>query len=133
MKIFAYDLYRYYGKTKMPLLHCLVMSPELRYLRLLRSAQKSKGIWRLVYKFRIMLMQRQTHIQIPVETQIGRGFYIGHFGRIIIHPKAIIGDNVNIATGVTIGQTNRGSRKGAPIIYRDFATEGYIENIVDGL
>jgi serine O-acetyltransferase len=113
---FASDLYRFYGKTRIPILHWLMMPPQLKYLRLLRSAQNSKGIHRLLYKFRTMRMQRKTHIQIPVETKIGKGFYIGHFGRIIIHPKAIIGDNVNIATGVTIGQTNRGSRKGVPVI-----------------
>ena len=27
-----------------------------------------------------------------------------------------MGDNINIATGVTIGQTNRGERKGTPTI-----------------
>jgi serine O-acetyltransferase len=42
--------------------------------------------------------------------------YIGHAGRVIIHPEAILGDNINIATGVTIGQTNRGKRKGVPVI-----------------
>ena len=28
----------------------------------------------------------------------------------------MIGDNVNISQGVTIGQTNRGKRKGVPVI-----------------
>lgn len=55
-------------------------------------------------------------IQIPGITQIGKGFYIGHFGTIVVNSNAIIGDNVNISHGVTIGQTNRGKNKGAPII-----------------
>ena len=37
-------------------------------------------------------------------------------GTIIINPKAIIGNNCNITSGVTIGQTNRGLLKGVPII-----------------
>ena len=55
-------------------------------------------------------------LQIPPSTQIGPGFYIGHCGRIIINPDASLGKNINIATGVTIGQENRGARKGTPII-----------------
>ena len=61
-------------------------------------------------------MSYKTHIQIPARTKIGEGFYIGHTGRVIIHPDAVIGKNVNVATGVTIGHENRGKRKGAPTI-----------------
>lgn len=55
-------------------------------------------------------------IQIPATTQIGKGFYIGHFNAIVVNGSAVIGDNVNISQGVTIGQTNTGDRKGTPII-----------------
>ena len=58
----------------------------------------------------------KSQIQIPVNTEIGEGLYIGHSGRIIINSTATLGKNINIATGVTIGQENRGKRKGAPII-----------------
>ena len=61
-------------------------------------------------------MQRHYGIQIPAGTKIGKGFYIGHFGCIVVNPDAVIGDNVNISQGVTIGQTNRGPRKGTPRI-----------------
>lgn len=49
-------------------------------------------------------------------TRIGKGLFIGHNGPIIINSKAVIGDNCNIATGVTIGQENRGKRLGCPTI-----------------
>ena len=55
-------------------------------------------------------------IQIPIPTQIGAGFYLGHFGNIIVNPNAVIGKNCNLAQGVTIGQANRGKRAGAPQI-----------------
>lgn len=61
-------------------------------------------------------MSCKTGIQIPWRTEIGEGFYIGHSGRIIINARAVIGKNVNVATGVTIGQENRGKRKGTPTI-----------------
>lgn len=54
--------------------------------------------------------------QIPVGTKIGKGFYIGHFGTLVINGKAEIGDNCNVAHNVTIGQENRGKRKGFPVI-----------------
>lgn len=52
--------------------------------------------------------------QIPHTTQIGKGFFLGHFGNIVINPAVRIGDNCNIAQGVTIGHVNRGSKTGAP-------------------
>lgn len=57
-----------------------------------------------------------TFIQIPEAVHIGPGLYIGHYGHVIINPKAVLGSNINIAVGVTIGQENRGKRIGAPII-----------------
>lgn len=42
--------------------------------------------------------------------------YLGHCQCITINPETKIGCNVNIHKGVTIGQENRGKRKGAPII-----------------
>jgi serine O-acetyltransferase len=55
-------------------------------------------------------------IAIPYTTQIGSGFYIGHFGGIIVSPDAIIGKNCNISQGVTLGRANRGKRKGSPVL-----------------
>lgn len=55
-------------------------------------------------------------IDIPYNTEIGGGFYIGHFGAIVVNGMAKIGQNVNISQGVTIGQSNRGDRRGVPTI-----------------
>ncbi len=41
---------------------------------------------------------------------------MGHAYNITINPNSVIGSNCNIHKGVTIGQENRGIRKGAPII-----------------
>lgn len=51
-------------------------------------------IWRTVYR----RLTRITQIQVPLFTNIGEEFYIGHCGRIIINPKAVVGNNVNIST-----------------------------------
>ena len=54
--------------------------------------------------------------EIPFETQIGPGLYLGHAFNITINSGTIIGKNCNIHKGVVIGQTNRGKKKGCPVI-----------------
>lgn len=55
-------------------------------------------------------------VEIPVECRIGGGIYLGHVWGITVHPQAILGANVNLHKGVTIGAENRGNRKGTPTI-----------------
>lgn len=42
-------------------------------------------------------------INIPYTSKIGEGLYIGHTGCVVIHPLVILGKNVSIMQGVTIG------------------------------
>lgn len=55
-------------------------------------------------------------LEIFPNTKIGKGLYLGHAFNITINPSVVIGDYCNIHKGVTIGQENRGLRKGTPII-----------------
>ena len=116
-KEFSKDLYRYYGEKGETFAKRLLRPVELRYIALFRKANTARiKPLKLYYTVKLKLLSYKTHIQIPARTQIGEGFYIGHSGRVIINPEAIIGKNVNVATGVTIGYENRGERKGAPTI-----------------
>lgn len=116
MSDFQKDLYRYYGNDR-SLRTFLIVPLEIKYLKIFRRYQASKKLpVKKFYGLRLLCLSRRTQIQIPGNTSIGPGFYIGHCGRIIINSKAVIGSNVNIATGVTIGQENRGKRKGCPVI-----------------
>ncbi len=114
-KTFRKDIYRYYGKEGENILHRLMRPPEIKYISLFRKANGCtfKPL-KLFYTWRLKLMSYKTGIQIPARTSIGEGFYIGHHGRVIIHPDAKLGKNMNIATGVTIGRENRGNRIGVP-------------------
>jgi serine O-acetyltransferase len=56
-----------------------------------------------------------TGVSLPVHAQIGPGFYIGHFGNIIVHPDTVMGDGCSISQGVTIGVLG-GEREGVPRI-----------------
>lgn len=51
----------------------------------------------------IWFFLNKNYIQIPLETKIGYGFYIGHGGPVIINGTAIIGNNCNISQFTTIG------------------------------
>jgi serine O-acetyltransferase len=57
-----------------------------------------------------------TGISLPASASIGHSFYIGHFGPIIVHPAAVIGNNCNISQGVTIGISGRDANRGVPVI-----------------
>lgn len=112
---FAKDLYRYYGDKGESLLRRLLRPTELKYLALFRKAGSCKfKPLKAYYTVKLKLMSYKTHIQIPARTSIGEGCYIGHTGRVIINPDAVLGKNMNISTGVVIGAENRGKRKGAP-------------------
>lgn len=114
---FSTDLYRYYGEKGESLAKRILRPIELKYIALFRKANATKlKPLKLYYTIKLKLLSYKTHIQIPARTQIAEGFYIGHSGRVVINPEAKIGKNVNVATGVTIGYENRGSRKGAPTL-----------------
>lgn len=93
-------------------------SPNLHFIYLLRTAQKYPKntflgkMWRLILRH----YQIKYGFQIYPETQIGAGFYLGHWGSLVINPKTKIGKNCNIAQGVTIAQANRGKNEGVPEI-----------------
>ncbi len=111
------DLQRYGRKN---LKNTMLLPLQIKYLYYLRMVQTSKkGLKRKYYHYKLLKLSQKTGIQIPADTQIGEGLYLGHCGSIIINSKAKIGKNCNIATGVTIGQTNRGKNKGYPTIGND--------------
>ena len=117
MKYFEKDLFRYYGNKKRSLKAKFATPKQLKYIKIFRKCKSCKNkIIRTYYRFLLLSLQKKTAIQIPYKTEIGEGFYIGHLGSVVINPMAVIGKNVNIAQGVTIGQENRGARKGAPRI-----------------
>lgn len=55
-------------------------------------------------------------ISIPYNTKIGSGFYIGHYGGIVVSHEAQIGKNCNISHGVTVGTSYGGKYPGTPVI-----------------
>lgn len=114
------DLYRYTGGGG-KIFRTFLVNPGFKYMvyfRLIQSLKSKKSFYPilLLLKLKLLLMQRHYGIQIPSSVKIGEGFYIGHFGTIVVNSSAVIGKNVNISQGVTIGRSNRGKSQGTPII-----------------
>lgn len=113
------DLYRYAGKRGFKsFFKTFFQQPGYRYIFYYRVARAYRKIPLLGFTLRFLLRRcsYRFNIQIPYQTNIDRGFYIGHFGTIIINDQTIIGKNCNVSAGVLIGQANRGEYKGTPVI-----------------
>jgi serine O-acetyltransferase len=68
-----------------------------------------------VYKVLKIASQILSGIDLPCETRIGRRLKFEHFGGIIISGDAVLGDDVVVRNGVTIGLRHTGQR-GSPVI-----------------
>jgi len=118
------DAYRYSGKQgRKALWTSYVEYPGCRFTHHLRKVafyrghKRSIGIFAYVWH-RIWLHRYRFRygFDISPSTQIGGGLLLGHFGGVVISPHAVLGSNINIAQGVTIGATSRGTRLGAPTL-----------------
>jgi serine O-acetyltransferase len=116
-RIIATDLYRFNKLSGIKGLIVGVRTPAFKYILLFRLVNLFNS--RVI---RYVLNQIKRHysfkygFQIPSNTKIGKGLYIGHYGTVVINQKAVIGDYCNLAHNTTIGQANRGKSEGVPII-----------------
>jgi serine O-acetyltransferase len=117
------DVYRYTGKTGKRAFLSAYREPGFRFTYYLRKVayystkKKSFGIFGYAYNRILYHHYRFKYgFDISPTTNIGPGLFIGHFGGVVISPHAVLGANVNIAQGVTIGATSRGKHVGAPTL-----------------
>jgi serine O-acetyltransferase len=68
--------------------------------------------FKLVYKILQFVIDVLFGINVSSNSDIGPGFYIGHFGGIIVHGN--MGRNCSIGQGVTIGTKGAGRSDGVP-------------------
>ncbi len=87
----------------------------LRFLMFFRIYQKTDNvIIKIICKVFLHRYRLKYGLEIPPETMIGKGLYLGHAFNITINGQAVIGDWCNLHKGVVIGRENRGKREGAP-------------------
>ena len=121
-KLINSDFYRHYSSSKPQAfwrirnvaLYCTIVYRKAHfYSNCIGLLNKIRSIY---WRYRLNRLSRKYLFQIPYPVSIGYGFNFVHFGRIIVAPDVKIGNNCNIFTGVTIGSTTRGDKKGVPII-----------------
>ena len=117
------DLFRYYGRFSFKLfLKEMLLGVGYKYtfwLRLTNYFFNKSNLFKPLFYMSFVILRHYMFkfgVEIGYCTKIGPGFYIGHQGGIVINKNAVIGKNCNISQGVTIGQSNRGDKKGAPVI-----------------
>ncbi len=116
--------YKRYGFQKISmriLLDVFVLRPVpgLKFMTIFRMLQHYRRKNRLLFYFYFLwwrCLRVKYGFDISYRTQIGKGFYIGHFGNVVIHGDTVIGENCNISQGITIGVSNYGAKKGVPTI-----------------
>ena len=106
---YKYDYFRYYGTTKVSWKR-VIKDYRLLYLyawRQITSGSKLTLLMKLILKG-----LKNYHIEIPYTTKLGKGLFMDHAFNITINSQAVLGDNVSVLKGATIGA----DKKGAPVI-----------------
>ena len=89
---------------------------RVRYMFYFRLSQNTKNrLFRLFCECKLYRLCRKYGIEIKTSTKIGPGFVMVHPYNITISPQAVLGENVNILKGATIG-VSWGKQPGAPEI-----------------
>ncbi len=123
----AADYHRYLATMQTvhgPLRARLAAATEFGFLaiavyRLGRWSRRIRPGWlalpvKLVYRVLEFFIQVLFGISLSTNSDIGPGFYIGHFGGIIVHGR--LGTGCSIGQGVTIGSRGAGRSDGYPDI-----------------
>ncbi len=117
------DLYRYYGDSSKSVFRKTYKNiPGFQFTFWLRkcSYYSSKSIITrpLFYyaRWRYNHFKYKFGFDIEYSTEIDKGFYLGHWGGVVIHPDTIIGKNCNISHQVTIGIDNNRGVNSVPVL-----------------
>lgn len=120
------DLYRITCSTRFSaFLANVLMGESFKYIfwmRTCRFARRNGLLHYTLYPLASVMLNHYKYkfgICVPFSADIGPGFYIGHFGGIIVYPLCKIGKNCNMSHGVTLGITQRGKNRGYPTIGDD--------------
>lgn len=112
------DLHRIYpgGFSYKKLFLAFLRTKGFKYLLMLRLKSHPNPLISLPAGFIKRILGYRYGFQIPSEIKIGKGFFIGHFGTIVVSIYASFGNNCNIAHNCTIGSSGVNKQKKAPQI-----------------
>lgn len=113
---FQMDYYRMTGteyKFGLKSMIQMLASHQIRYMYWWRKANQNMNLF---YKVILYRYSRKYGLEISTTAQVGEGLYLGHPYNITIGGDVVLGKNVNLHKGCTIGRENRGKRSGVPTI-----------------
>lgn len=96
----------------------ILFNPPCRFMFTLRGCKYFSKFNPIGIIFRLWNknMQVKYGFQFQYTCKIGKGLYMPHYGNIVINNKVVIGENCNVAQGVTLGNVKRGKLEGNPTI-----------------
>ena len=109
------DYYRMTGEQYKPGIKSLLQRCLFHNLQFAYYFRKYKECPGLLSRLMLYRLSRKYGLEISPNAQIGEGIYLGHPYSITVNEGAVLGKNVNLHKGCTIGRTNRGNM-GAPVI-----------------
>lgn len=111
INIITEDAYRIFGSQDKKVMFKGLKDYRMLYMFCWRNIVNGS---RLTILFKVILkhLRKHYHIEIPYTVKIGRGFMMDHAYNITINSKAVIGRNVTMYKGSTIGL----DRSGVPVI-----------------
>lgn len=109
------DYYRMTGKTYKPGFKSFIRKRLSHNLQFAFYYRKYNAHHSLLSKFMLYKLSRKYGLEISPKAQIGKGLYLGHPYNITVGEDVVLGKNVNLHKGCTIGRTNRGNM-GSPVI-----------------
>lgn len=115
MKDYQEDLFRIFGDISLK--HFLKALTWSHYLflfswRKIKAGSKLAPLYRIIARW----AKNKNGIEIPYTVEIGRGFLLQHPYGITVNSQSIVGSNVTIYKGATIGNIKMGKKKGTPVI-----------------
>lgn len=117
--MFKDDYYRKFGTKKVNYIK-MVTNKELMYIFLFRLEKKFKSkILKKLINHKRNKIGGKRGIEIPSSVIVGNGMIMIHPYCITINSKAVIGKNVTLLKGCTIGNQKRGKKAGSPILGND--------------
>lgn len=109
------DYYRMTGEKYKPNIKSFIrrcLFHNLQFAFCFRRYQENHSF---LYRVMLYRLSRKYGLEISPNVQIGEGLYIGHPYNITVGEDVILGNNINLHKGCTIGRTNRGNM-GSPVL-----------------
>ena len=117
------DLFRYCGKRdKKNLRKYKRASSGFRFTYYMRKCNYYRGCTfpQKLMSIPYRILKDRTGVKFGYDiyelTQIGKGFHISHFGGIVVHADAVLGENASISQCVTVGNVIKDGKELVPVI-----------------